>query len=168
MDTFVPAGARGRTPCDFIPTLGTLLFQVGVPQAGDTWFLQKDAGTGAGDSTAGYLPSLLGIQTAYSRKIRGLLLSFVFLSPMTLSENLEKCFPWFLLIGSFRPWGLLTAWLRCVPINALALGKFQSEDIACHRLQSCPKGARGGDGTTPLCPSSKPLYHSFLSFSRSL
>jgi len=30
--------------------------------------LQKDAGTGAGGNTAGYLPSLLGIQTAYSRK----------------------------------------------------------------------------------------------------
>lgn len=75
--------------------------------------LQKDAGTGAGDSTAGYLPSLLGIQTAYSRKLEDCFIICLFESYDTVREFLKSVSP-LVSIGSFRTWGLLTAWLRRV------------------------------------------------------
>lgn len=67
--------------------LSTLLFQVGVRRQGALLGLQEDVETGAdAGEEHGQLPSLAGIQTAYSRKLEDYS-AVSFLTLMTLSEN---------------------------------------------------------------------------------
>lgn len=154
----------GRTPCDFVPTLGTLLFGWGSHRLETLLALQKDAGTGAGDSTAATLPSLLGIQTAYSRKLESCFIICLF-SPMTLSEEFLKSISPLVSLVPSDPGGLLTSVVKDVSGQCSGSGKFQSEDITCLGYSPAHAEQRGG-GWAPLryLNPSKPLYHSFLSF----